>query len=43
MREILRRLRWFFRRDEFESDREEEMRHHLAMKAGASDKEQANR
>jgi hypothetical protein len=33
MKELWRRLRWFARRDKFESDLEEEMRHHLALKA----------
>jgi len=36
MKQLLRRLRWLFRRDEFERDLEEEMRHHLAMKAEQS-------
>src|SRR5271165_1015862 len=35
MKELWRRLRWFFHRDEFERDLEEEMRHHLALKAEA--------
>ncbi|MBV8896407.1 MAG: ABC transporter permease [Acidobacteriaceae bacterium] len=33
MRELWRRLRWFAHRTEFERDLEEEMRHHLALKA----------
>ncbi|MDQ2710909.1 MAG: ABC transporter permease [Acidobacteriota bacterium] len=32
MREIWRRLYWFVRRDAFEQELEEEMRHHLALK-----------
>lgn len=33
MRELWRRLRWFAHRAEFERELEEEMRHHLALKA----------
>jgi predicted permease len=33
MRELWRRLRWFFHRDTFERELDEEMRHHLALKA----------
>src|SRR5215467_6784320 len=33
MRELLRRLRYYFRRDAFEQELEEEMRHHLDLKA----------
>jgi macrolide transport system ATP-binding/permease protein len=37
MREVLRRLRWLLHRDEFDRELEEEMRHHLAMKAESAD------
>ena len=43
MKELLRRLGWLFRRDEFERDLEEEMRHHLAMKAEQSGDREAAR
>jgi len=43
MKQLLRRLRWLFRRDEFERDLEEEMRHHLAMKAEQSGEREAAR
>jgi macrolide transport system ATP-binding/permease protein len=43
MKELLRRLRWLFRRDEFERDLDEEMRHHLAMKAEQSGDREAAR
>ena len=43
MKQLLRRLRWLFRRDEFERDLEEEMRHHLAMKAEQSGESEASR
>jgi macrolide transport system ATP-binding/permease protein len=33
MRELIRRLRFLFHRDEFERDLDEEMRHHLALQA----------
>lgn len=33
MRELWRRLRWLAHRDQFESELEEEMRHHVALKA----------
>jgi hypothetical protein len=33
MKQLWRRLRWFAGRDRFESELDEEMRHHLAMKA----------
>jgi predicted permease len=33
MKELWRRLRWFGERERFESELEEEMRHHLALKA----------
>jgi hypothetical protein len=32
MKELWRRLQWFARRDRFESELDEEMRHHLALK-----------
>ena len=43
MKELLRRLQWLFRRDEFERDLDEEMRQHLAMKAEASGESEAAR
>jgi len=43
MKEMLRRLQWLFRRDEFERDLEEEMRHHLAMKAEQAGESEAAR
>ena len=33
MKEFWRRLQWFARRDRFASELDEEMRHHLALKA----------
>jgi macrolide transport system ATP-binding/permease protein len=36
MRELLRRIGWLFRRDRFDRELEEEMRHHLALKAEAA-------
>ncbi len=43
MKQLLRRLQWLFHRDEFERDLEEEMRHHLAMKAEQSGEQEAAR
>src|SRR5260370_38851262 len=33
MKELLRKLRFLFHRDQFDQDLDEEMRHHLALKA----------
>ena len=35
MKQLWRRLQWHLHRDTFEREMEEEMRHHLAMKAEA--------
>ncbi len=43
MRELVRRLRWLFHREQFDQDLEEEMRHHLALKAESTGAEQAHR
>src|SRR5690348_14680703 len=43
MRELLRRFRWLVHRDEFERDLEEEIRHHLAMRAENSGEKEAAR
>src|SRR5258708_7611431 len=44
MRELLRKLRFLLRRDQFEKDLDDEIRHHLALKAAAEGSaEQANR
>jgi macrolide transport system ATP-binding/permease protein len=43
MRELLRKLRFLLRRDQFERDLDDEIRHHLALKAAAeAGPEQAN-
>src|SRR4051794_17729640 len=34
MRELWRKLNWFFHRDQFERELDEEMQHHLSMKGG---------
>jgi hypothetical protein len=43
MKEVIRRLEWLFRRNQFERDLDEEMQHHLVLKAEASGAKEATK